>query len=125
MLDALSNSVSVIHRPQTIPTPIALVSSHMSHQRSQSIKVYLGQQFLGTWYICKEQNAGLNCTKSRRNSDNADCSDKQRVWVALSSWAKDIESGNRVLSWEVVKISKSVDIIADGINGFPNISPSD
>jgi len=46
--------------------------------------------------------------------------DKVRVWAALSSWKKDIEDGNRTLSWEVVKVAKSQSKISEDVEDFPN-----
>jgi hypothetical protein len=46
--------------------------------------------------------------------------DKVRVWAALSSWKKDIEDGNRTLSWEIIKIAKSLSKITEDIEDFPN-----
>jgi hypothetical protein len=81
----------------------------------------LDQQLISPWFIVRARNAGSEFTAS--NLKLLSClmnRDKQKVWVALSCWTKDLDEGHRAISWEIVQISKSKDKIAEGIPGFPN-----
>jgi hypothetical protein len=48
------------------------------------------------------------------------------MWAALSAWTKDIEGGNRTLSWEIIALSTSKAKISQSLesSSFPNKLPS-